>query len=344
MADHIYRIAEIVGTSPDGVDDAIRNAVSRASQTLRNIDWFEMTEIRGHLTDGQVADWQVTVKIGFRLDDGECVTDRKPPPDGRSRQISRSHAIRCEIGQLTALRRAIAYDTLLPGSGRRFDLAAHATTGQDTDLRGPTRPRTPGVAYEALRERIAVRRASAPGTWLREHTVATSLGLSRTPVREALRLLAAEGVVELVHNRGARVVSWSAEDIDEAYRLRALIEGYGAGLRGPPGRPADRRRAARPAGPIRAGTRRRGRTGRNAPSPTRPSSTRPSATTTSMPPCSPHPAAPGCPRWPPWCRARRSCVASCSATTTTIGGAASWRTATSSRPSRTPTRTWPRRR
>jgi len=85
------------------------------------------------------------------------------------------------------------------------------------------------VAYAALRERIASG-GLGPGTWLREHTVATSLGLSRTPVREALRLLAAEGVVELVHNRGARVVSWSAEDIDEAYRLRALIEGYGAGL------------------------------------------------------------------------------------------------------------------
>jgi dodecin len=69
MSDHIYRIAEIVGTSPDGVDDAIRNAVSRANRTLRNIDWFEMTEIRGHLADGQVADWQVTVKIGFRLED-----------------------------------------------------------------------------------------------------------------------------------------------------------------------------------------------------------------------------------------------------------------------------------
>ena len=49
MAEHIYRLAEIVGTSPNGVDDAIRNAVSRASQHLRNIDWFEMTEIRGHL-------------------------------------------------------------------------------------------------------------------------------------------------------------------------------------------------------------------------------------------------------------------------------------------------------
>jgi DNA-binding GntR family transcriptional regulator len=84
-------------------------------------------------------------------------------------------------------------------------------------------------AYEAVRERIASG-AVPPGSWLREHTVATSLGLSRTPVREALRLLAAEGVVELVHNRGARVSDWSAEDIDEAYRLRALIEGYGAGL------------------------------------------------------------------------------------------------------------------
>jgi flavin-binding protein dodecin len=69
MAAHIYRVAEIVGTSNNGVDDAIRNAVDRANRTLRNLDWFEMTEIRGHLVDGHVADWQVTVKIGFRLDD-----------------------------------------------------------------------------------------------------------------------------------------------------------------------------------------------------------------------------------------------------------------------------------
>ena len=69
MAEHTYRIVEIVGTSPHGVDSAIRNAVARANQTLRNIDWFEMTEVRGHLAEGQVADWQVTVKIGFRLDD-----------------------------------------------------------------------------------------------------------------------------------------------------------------------------------------------------------------------------------------------------------------------------------
>jgi flavin-binding protein dodecin len=71
MAEHTYRIVEIVGTSPHGVDAAIRNAVARANQTLRNIDWFEMTEVRGHLAEGQVADWQVTVKVGFRLDDVE---------------------------------------------------------------------------------------------------------------------------------------------------------------------------------------------------------------------------------------------------------------------------------
>ena len=69
MADNVYRVAEIVGTSPDGVDQAIRNAVSRANRTLRNIDWFEMIEVRGHLANGEVADWQVTVKIGFRLDE-----------------------------------------------------------------------------------------------------------------------------------------------------------------------------------------------------------------------------------------------------------------------------------
>lgn len=69
MANHTYSISEIVGTSPDGVDAAVTNAVSQASKTLRNLDWFEVTDIRGHLVDGAVADWQVTVKLGFRLED-----------------------------------------------------------------------------------------------------------------------------------------------------------------------------------------------------------------------------------------------------------------------------------
>ena len=69
MSDHVYRVTEIVGSSADGVDQAIRNAVSRASQTLRNLDWFEVVEIRGHLQDGAVAHVQVTLKVGFRLDD-----------------------------------------------------------------------------------------------------------------------------------------------------------------------------------------------------------------------------------------------------------------------------------
>ena len=71
MADHVYRIAEIVGSSPDGVDAAIRNAVSRADRTLRNIDWFEMTEVRGQIKDGKVEHFQVGLKVGFRLEDDE---------------------------------------------------------------------------------------------------------------------------------------------------------------------------------------------------------------------------------------------------------------------------------
>jgi dodecin len=69
MADHVYRLTEIVGSSPDGVDQAIRNAISRAAQTLHNLDWFQVTEIRGYLREGDVGHVQVTLKVGFRLDE-----------------------------------------------------------------------------------------------------------------------------------------------------------------------------------------------------------------------------------------------------------------------------------
>ena len=69
MADHTYRVTEIVGTSSSSVDDAIRNGVSRAAKTLRNLDWFEATEIRGHIVDGQIGHYQITMKVGFRLDE-----------------------------------------------------------------------------------------------------------------------------------------------------------------------------------------------------------------------------------------------------------------------------------
>ncbi|HWN33227.1 MAG TPA: dodecin [Pseudonocardia sp.] len=67
--DHTYRITEIVGTSPDGIETAIRNGVARASRTLRNVDWFEVTEVRGQITDGEVKYFQVGLKVGFRLDE-----------------------------------------------------------------------------------------------------------------------------------------------------------------------------------------------------------------------------------------------------------------------------------
>lgn len=69
MSEHTYRVTEIVGTSTESTDQAIRNGIERASQTLRNLDWFEVTEVRGHLVDGRVEHYQVGLKVGFRLDD-----------------------------------------------------------------------------------------------------------------------------------------------------------------------------------------------------------------------------------------------------------------------------------
>jgi dodecin len=69
MADNIYSVSEIVGTSKEGVDDAIRGAVVRAGKTLRNLDWFNVTDIRGHIDDDQVCHFQVTMKVGFRLEE-----------------------------------------------------------------------------------------------------------------------------------------------------------------------------------------------------------------------------------------------------------------------------------
>jgi dodecin len=64
-----YRVTEIVGTSSEGVDAAVRNGIARAGVTLRHLDWFEVTEIRGQIVDGAVQHWQVGIKIGFRLED-----------------------------------------------------------------------------------------------------------------------------------------------------------------------------------------------------------------------------------------------------------------------------------
>ena len=69
MSDHTYRVTEIVGSSPDSLQQAIRNGVARAGQTLRNLEWFEVSDIRGQITDGAVAHFQVGLKVGFRLDD-----------------------------------------------------------------------------------------------------------------------------------------------------------------------------------------------------------------------------------------------------------------------------------
>ncbi|MGP3957798.1 dodecin [Nonomuraea sp. 3N208] len=69
MTDRTYRVTEIVGTSKESVDQAIRNGIRRAAQTLRHLDWFEVTEVRGYIDEGEVAYFQVGLKVGFRLED-----------------------------------------------------------------------------------------------------------------------------------------------------------------------------------------------------------------------------------------------------------------------------------
>ncbi len=69
LSNHVYRLSEIVGSSTTGIDDAIRTAIQKAAGTVRNIEWFETKEIRGHVADGDVAHFQVTLKVGFRVED-----------------------------------------------------------------------------------------------------------------------------------------------------------------------------------------------------------------------------------------------------------------------------------
>jgi flavin-binding protein dodecin len=69
VSDHVYRLSEIVGSSSTSVDDAIRTAIGKAARTVRNIEWFQAEQIRGQVVDGEVAYFQVTLKIGFRVED-----------------------------------------------------------------------------------------------------------------------------------------------------------------------------------------------------------------------------------------------------------------------------------
>ena len=69
MADHIYKKIELVGSSPKGIEEAVKNALTRAKKTVRNMRWFEVCETRGYLEEGKIAHWQVTLKVGFTLDE-----------------------------------------------------------------------------------------------------------------------------------------------------------------------------------------------------------------------------------------------------------------------------------
>jgi dodecin len=68
MSDHVYKTLELTGSSSSGIEEAVNTAIAKASETVRNMQWFEVTETRGHIRDGKVAYWQVTVKVGFTLE------------------------------------------------------------------------------------------------------------------------------------------------------------------------------------------------------------------------------------------------------------------------------------
>jgi flavin-binding protein dodecin len=68
MSDHVYKLLELTGSSQTSIEDAVTGAIAKASETIRNIHWFEVTETRGHVIDGKVAHWQVTIKAGFTLE------------------------------------------------------------------------------------------------------------------------------------------------------------------------------------------------------------------------------------------------------------------------------------
>jgi flavin-binding protein dodecin len=69
MSEHVYKTIELVGSSPAGAEEAVRNAIAKAAETVRNLRWFQVTETRGHIDGGKIAHWQVTLKIGFTLDE-----------------------------------------------------------------------------------------------------------------------------------------------------------------------------------------------------------------------------------------------------------------------------------
>lgn len=69
MSDHVYKHVELTGSSKTGIEDAVANAIDRASRTLRNIQWFEVVETRGQVVDGKIGHWQVTIKAGFTLEE-----------------------------------------------------------------------------------------------------------------------------------------------------------------------------------------------------------------------------------------------------------------------------------
>lgn len=97
MSEHVYKVVEVVGSSKEGIEDAIKNAVSRTAKTIRNLRWFEITQIRGQVSREDVTFWQVALKIGFNVETNKSVSQTDTGDSGEKIIQSASSKFRCKV-------------------------------------------------------------------------------------------------------------------------------------------------------------------------------------------------------------------------------------------------------
>ena len=215
MSHHTYRVTEIVGTSPDGIDARRLQRVARAAKTLRNLDWFEVTEIRGHLEDGRIAHTQVTMKVGFRLDDDE-LRGRSRTGDAQTRP-SPSKRMPGIPSSSTATRRR--------RGGRQVELDPSKTRGRPRPLAGRAKAHDDIVAVDGHDHHGLLHRrheVAASSSWIQRSTTTARAGASGSTAQSTERSMP-------VSSRSA------ATSISTALRsgIAAALERRGLGARPP---------------------------------------------------------------------------------------------------------------
>ena len=97
MSEHVYKVIELIGSSKTSIEDAVKNALSKASESLRNSRWFEIAEIRGEIENNEVAYWQVVMRLGFNVEDRQESAPKKSTPKETSKNVKSSGKYRCKV-------------------------------------------------------------------------------------------------------------------------------------------------------------------------------------------------------------------------------------------------------